>query len=69
MTVEVRGREERRRLVLHHGELVALAGYPEDDDIVVSLTRVRVEGVGVRISKEDERLAAHLVDRPCAVPG
>ena len=58
----MRSSEERRGLVLHHGQLVTLAGHPEDDDVVVALAGVRVEGVRTRVPEEDERLSAHLVD-------
>jgi hypothetical protein len=63
VTVEVGRGEEGRGVVLHHCEFVALVGDPEDNDVVISLPGVRVEGVGKRVAEEDERLTAYLVDR------
>ena len=57
VAVEVRRGEERQPLVLEQRLLVALGGDPEDDDVVVALARLRVDGVGSRRPEEDERLA------------
>jgi hypothetical protein len=42
---------------------------PEDNDVVVPLPGVRVEGVGTRVAEEDERFTAHLVNRLALGPG
>lgn len=69
MAIEMRGGEERRRVVLHQRLLVRLARNPEHDDVAVALAGPRVNCIGSRIPEEDERFPAHLVNRvvPSAV--
>ena len=60
--VEVRRREERRRLV-EHQRLLRLVGLdPEDDDVVVALAGLGVDRVRARVAEEDEAASRHLVD-------
>ena len=68
VAVEVRGGEERRRLVLHQRLLVRLGVDPEDDHVVVALPGVGVDRVRPGVAEEHERLSAHLVDRLSPVP-
>src|SRR5262245_42370663 len=62
MAVEVRSGEERRGLVLNQRLLVRLRRNPEDDHVVVALAGDRIDRVRPRITEEDERLPADLVD-------
>ena len=66
MPVEVRGCEERRRLVLDQRLFVCLGWHPENDHIAVAFTGLRVDRVGPGIAEEDERLPAYLIDRIAA---
>lgn len=66
MPVEVRGGEEGGARVLHQGFLVRLGLDPEDDHVRVSLSGLRVDRIGPRVAKEDERLTAYLVHRVLA---
>src|SRR5215475_6046922 len=63
MSVEVRGREERRVRVLDQRQLVGLRGDPEHDYVGVAFSGLGGHRVRPRSAEEDERLCAHLVDR------
>lgn len=63
MAVEVRGGEERCRLILYQNLFVGLGCYPEDDHIRIALTSDGVDRVRSRVAEEEERPATHLVDR------
>ena len=54
MSIEVGGCEEGRGSILHQRLLVGFRSDPENDDIGVSLTRVRVDRIRPRRSEEDE---------------
>jgi hypothetical protein len=64
--VEVRSGEERRAGILHERLLVGLRLHPEDDDIRVTFSRLRINGVRPWRAKEYERLSANPVDRVAA---
>ena len=54
VSIEVGRCEEGRGSILYQRLLVGFRSDPENDDIGVSLTRVRVDRIRPRRSKEDE---------------
>src|SRR5689334_18519734 len=55
VAVEVRSREEGRRLVLDQRLLVRVRLHPEDDHVGIAFAGLRVDRVGARVAEEDER--------------
>src|SRR5829696_3800875 len=62
VAIEVRGGEERGRLVLDQRLLVRVRRDPEDHHVRVALPGLGVRGVGPGVAEEYERLSADLVD-------
>jgi len=63
MAVEVSGREEWRRNVVHQRLLVRFGPNPENDDVLVAFPCFGIHRIWARIAEEDKRLPAHLLDR------
>lgn len=68
MAVEVSGREEWRRNVLHQRLLVRFGPNPENDDVLIAFPGFGIDRIWARIAEEDKRLPAHLVDRIATGP-